>query len=147
MIGRSPIYVLSISRNYGGLIPLPALQITIAKKSKNFSRDSGILIPASGVDFFVQNVGNENCLVVPPVTMITKAIHYLYASRAIGTVIVRFWPSAYFWPVIIRKFRDHVTGYEAFKARWALRHGTNTNSQLGSEAFDGDVLAIKMNFP
>ena len=30
---------------------------------------------SSEVDFFVQNVRNENCLVVPPVTMITKAIH------------------------------------------------------------------------
>jgi len=78
--------------------------------------------------------------------MITKTIHYLYASRAIGTVIVPFWPSAYFWPVIERKFRDHVTGFEAFKGRWALRHGRNTNSLLGSEAFDGDVLAVRMNF-
>ena len=98
------------------------------------------------MDFFVQNLENENYLVVPPVTMITKAIHYLYVSRAIGTVIVPFWPSAYFWPVITRKFRDYVTGYEAFKGKWALRHGRNTNSLLGSEAFDGDVLAIRMNF-
>ena len=85
------------------------------------------------------------CLVVPPVTMITKAIHYLYSSRAIGIVIVTFWPSAYFWPVIKRKFRDYVTGYEALKGKWELRHGRNTNSQLGSEAFDGDVLAIRMS--
>ena len=49
MIGRSPIYVLSMSRNYGGLIPLTALQITITKKSKNFSRDSGILFQWSGI--------------------------------------------------------------------------------------------------
>ena len=28
---------------------------------------------------------------------------------------VPFWPSAYFWPVITRKFRDYGTGYEAFK--------------------------------
>ena len=33
-----------------------------------------------------------------------------------------------------------MTGYEAFKGKWALRHGRNTNSLLGSEAFDGDVL-------
>ena len=98
------------------------------------------------MDFFVQNVGNENCLVVLSVTLITKAIHYLYASRAIGTVIVPFCPSAYYWPVISRKFQDYVTGYEAFKGKWGLRHGRNTNSLLGSEAFDGDVLAIRMNF-
>ena len=79
------------------------MQITITIKSKNFSRDSETLILVGWI-FFVQNVGNENCLAVPPVTMITKAIHYLYASRAIGTVIVPFWPSAYFWPVITRNF-------------------------------------------
>ena len=90
-------------------------------KSKHFSRNSGTLIPVEWT-FFVRNVGNENCLVVPPVTMITKAIHYLYASRAIRTVIVPFWPSAYFWPVITKKFRDDVTGYEAFKGKWSLRH-------------------------
>ena len=81
---------------------------------------------SNGVDFFVQNVGNENCLVVLPVTMITKAIHYLYASRAIATVIVPIWPLAYFWPVITRKFGNYVTGYELFKGKWALRHGWNT---------------------
>ena len=45
-----------------------------------------------------------------------------------------------------KRLRDYVTGYEAFKGKWALRHGRNTNSLLGSEAFDGDVLAIRMNF-
>ena len=78
--------------------------------------------------------------------MITKAIHYLYASRTIGTVIETFWPSAYFWPVITRKFWDYVTGYEVFKRKWALRHSRNTNSLLVSEAFDGDVLAIRISF-
>ena len=69
------------------------MQITATKKvEKFFSRFRNP--NSSGVDVFVQNVGNENCLVVPPVTMITKAMHYL----------------------------------------------------LGSEAFDGDVLAIRMNF-
>ena len=30
---------------------------------------------------------------------------------------LRFWPSAYFCPVITRKFRDYVTSYEAFKGK------------------------------
>ena len=87
MIGRSPNHVLSISRNYR------CFANYCNKKVENFF--SRFWNPnSSGVDVFVQNVGNENCLVVPPVTMITKAMHYL----------------------------------------------------LGSEAFDGDVLAIRMNF-
>ena len=64
----------------------------------------------------------------------------------LGQSLYLFWPSGYFWLVITRKFRDYVTGYEAFKGKWALRYGRNTNSLLGSEAFDGDVLAIRMNF-
>ena len=53
------------------------------KVSKFFSRfwNPG----CSGVDFFVQNVDGENCLVVPPVSLIARAIHYLHFSRAIAT--------------------------------------------------------------
>ena len=89
MIGRSPFYVLSISRNYGGLILLTALQTTITKKVEIFFLRFWNL-NSSGVDFFVQNVGNENCLVVPPVIMITKAIHYLYAVGRLGQSLYLF---------------------------------------------------------
>ena len=34
----------------------------------------------SGVDFFGQNLDGENCLVVPPVSLIARAIHYLHIS-------------------------------------------------------------------
>ena len=34
----------------------------------------------SGVDFFVQNLEGEICLVVPPVSLIARAIHYLHVS-------------------------------------------------------------------
>ena len=33
------------------------------------------------MDFFVQNLVGENCLVVPPVSLISRAIHYLYISN------------------------------------------------------------------
>ena len=58
----------------------------------------------SGVDFFVQNLHGENCLVVPPVSLISRDVHYLYACHALATLVVPFWPSAYFWPIISRKF-------------------------------------------
>jgi hypothetical protein len=53
----------------------------------------------SGVDFFVQNVRGENCLVVPPVSLIPRVIHYLYPCKAIATLVVpRFWPSGSLLP-------------------------------------------------
>lgn len=36
----------------------------------------------SGVDFFVQNLPGETCLVMPPVSLVIRALHYLYACRA-----------------------------------------------------------------
>ena len=39
----------------------------------------------SGVDFFVHNLTGENCLVVPPVNLIHRTIHYLYTSKAVAT--------------------------------------------------------------
>jgi len=100
----------------------------------------------SGVDFFVQNIQGENCLVVPPVDLIGRAIHYLYACRATATLVVPFWPSSYFWPVISRKFFSYIVGYKLFNGRDTLTHGRNTNSLLGSDQFYGNVLAVRMNF-
>ena len=42
----------------------------------------------SEVDFFVQNLEGENCLVVPPVSLIARAIHYLHVSKAIATIVL-----------------------------------------------------------
>ena len=89
---------------------------------------------------------HENCLVGPPVSLITKAIHYLYANQAVATIVVSFWPSSNFWPIIARKYVKYMTGYQQMNGKKALQHGRNTNSILGSHNFYGDVLAIRMNF-
>ena len=39
-----------------------------------------------GVHFFVQSLEGENCLVVPPVNLIARAIHYLHVSKTIATI-------------------------------------------------------------
>ena len=64
------------------------------KIGKCFSRlwDPG----CNGVDFFVQNLVGEDCLVVPPVSFISRALHYLYGSKATATLVVPLWPSSYF---------------------------------------------------
>ena len=62
----------------------------------------------TGVDFFVQNLSAENCLVVPPISLITRALYYLQTQKAQATVIVPFWTSSYFWPVITRHLMHYV---------------------------------------
>ena len=100
----------------------------------------------SGVDFFVQQLAGENCLAVPPVDLIIRTLHYLYACRATATLVVPFWPSAQFWPLIAREYRDCVVESRLFNGRTALVHGMNKNSLLGSQRFFGDVIAIRLNF-
>ena len=60
----------------------------------------------SGVDFFRANLEDENCFGVPPISLIARAIHYLHVSRAIATIVVLFWSSSYFWPIISRNLLD-----------------------------------------
>ena len=85
----------------------------------------------------------ENCLVVPPVSLIARAIHYLHVSRATATLVVPFWPSSYFWPIISRKFFRFVVDYKCFDGT-ALEQGRNTNSLL--DRFTGFILAVRMKF-
>ena len=114
------------------------------KVSKYFSRfwNPG----SSGVDFFVQNIKGENCLVVPPVDLIVRALHYLYVCKATATVIVPFWPSSQFLPILSRKYVSFVVGYQFFSGRHSLVHGRNINSLLGSNRFFGDILAVRLQF-
>ncbi|RMX58902.1 hypothetical protein pdam_00016337, partial [Pocillopora damicornis] len=72
-----------------------------------------------------------------------------YISRFIDTttaIVVPFWPSSYFWPIITRTFASSIEDYRWFNAKDALEHGWNTNSFLGSGGFIGLVLALRMKF-
>ena len=40
------------------------------------------ILYCSGVDFFVQNLSGQNCLLVRPKDLIIRTLHYLYACRA-----------------------------------------------------------------
>ena len=101
----------------------------------------------AGVDYFVQPIRNENCLVVPPVCLISRALQYMFSQEAVGTVIiVPFWPSASFWPFICRVYAHFITSYRLYSGSSVLQHGRNTNSLLGSKTFTGTVLAIRFCF-
>ena len=55
---------------------------------------------SSGVDFFFQSLPGENCLVVSPVGIIPRVLHYLKSQQAVGTLVVPLWPSSHLWPLI-----------------------------------------------
>ena len=78
----------------------------------------------------MQYLEGENCLIVPPVNLIARAIHYLHVSRATATLVLPFWPLSYFWPIISRKYSRFAVDYKCFDAT-ALEQGCNTNSFFG----------------
>lgn len=100
----------------------------------------------SGVDFFVQKLNNENCLVVPPVSIISRVLHYLRNQRAKATVVVPLWPSANYWPLVVSKYQRFIIDYKTFNGKHVLQHGRNENALLGSKRFRGEVIAIRLNF-
>ena len=85
--------------------------------------------------FFVQSLESVNCLVVPPVVLIARVLHYLNVQRAVATLVIPFWPSSSFWPLIACTYAAAVQGYVLEDGYRALMHGRNTNSLFGVEMF------------
>ena len=75
---------------------------------------------ASGIDFFAQELSSENCLVVPPVSLVARVIHYLSLQKAMATLVVPLWPSSSFWPLLTGKYRSLIKGCFTLNASQAL---------------------------
>ena len=55
----------------------------------------------TGVDALIQDWSGENNRVCPSVGLVVNAVRVLTACSGRGTLIIREWPSASFWPLII----------------------------------------------
>ena len=44
----------------------------------------------AGIYFFVQFLSNENCLVVPPVCLVSNTLYYMFEQKAVGSLVVPF---------------------------------------------------------
>ena len=100
-----------------------------------------------GVDAFAQDWSKDNNWLCPPVGLIAKVLAHCRMQQAFGTLIVPFWPSAYFWPLLKpdgERFADFVIAHERFYG-----HYKNWN-QLDTCSFDGapnfDTLALRIRF-
>ena len=100
----------------------------------------------AGVDFFIQPLREENCWVVPPVSIVPRVLHYMKCQKAVGTVVVPFWPSAHFWPLVANKYLKYISDYSTHVGNQSLVHCRNRNSLLGSEHFKGYIVALRMEF-
>ena len=65
---------------------------------------------SEATDAFTLDWANENNWLCPPVNQIVKVIAHLRTCKSVGTLIVPFWPSAPFWPVLVPQPGVFLTG-------------------------------------
>ena len=54
-----------------------------------------------GVDAFSFSWEGENNWLVPPICLISRCIKYIQNNRVNATLVVPYWPSSVFWPLIV----------------------------------------------
>ena len=87
----------------------------------------------SGVEFFFQSLRGENCLVVPPVGIVPRVLHYLKYQQAVGTLVVPLWPSAHFWTLITHNYSSYLVAHIIHISNEVLTRGRNLNLLFGSD--------------
>ena len=85
-------------------------------------------------------------LVVHPVGIIPRVLHYLKSQQAVGTLVVLLWPSSHFWPLIAHKYNRYLVAHNIHIGNEVLTHGRNFNSLLGSDLFTGNIIAFRLKF-
>ena len=100
----------------------------------------------SGVDFFVQNLESQNCLVVPLVSLIARVLHYPSLQKARPTIVIPVWLSSSFRPLLTSQPKPFMKDCYQQNGSEALTLGRNLNSFLGSVNFTGNVVAVSLEF-
>ena len=98
------------------------------------------------ITFFVQSLSDENCLVVPPICLVSNTLHYMFEQRAVGSLVVGGWHSSSFWPLISRIYTNFRVDCRVFSGDDTLEHGRNANALLGSKRFRGSVMTVRLIF-
>ena len=122
-----------------------------SKNAKTRRFNSRMWTPGcEAVNAFAQDWGGEFNWVVPPVSMIPDVIEHARECAATGTLIVPFWQSAPFWPMLLRgsqSFDRFVRDIKIYpKARGLLQLGDFKRSLLGSSRFKSPLVAIQFSF-
>ena len=113
--------------------------------------ETGLLFWTLGCEHanaFSRDWAGENNWLVPPVYLISSTIRHLLTCSAVGTIIVPYWPSAPFWPLIFRSpdvKQSFVKDFKLFEGpKGLLCLGNYKKSLLGSDKFKSPILAVRL---
>ena len=77
--------------------------------------------------------------------LIARVLRYLKVQKPLATLVIPFWPSSSFWPLITCTYAA-VQIYVLEGGCRAHVQDRNTNSLLGSKSFRGQVAGIRFDF-
>ena len=100
-----------------------------------------------GVDAFAFSWVGENNWLVPPVYLVPRCVNYLKLTGASATLVVPYWTSAVYWPLLVDQyanFRKFVTDYKIFDNANGIFIQGSVASIFNSE-FSGSVIAFRIN--
>lgn len=105
---------------------------------------------AEAVDAFTQDWSPENNWLVPPISLIGRVLKHMSDCKALGTLVVPLWKSAYYWPLL----SNDGTHLNSFVSHWLYLpnrpdlfvRGKAKNKLFGAKAFKSRCLALRVDF-
>ena len=101
------------------------------------------------VDAFTRDWSPENNWLVPPIALVSMVLRHMSDRKAMGTLVVPLWKSAYFWPLL----SNDGTHLNSFLCYWLYRPNRTdlfvkgkTKNKLQSKTFvscSGNIIKVK----
>ena len=102
------------------------------------------------IDAFTQDWKGENNWLVPPVKLIIRVIKHLKECNASGTLIVPFWVTGVFWPILCpdgAHLASFVHDYRCIeRGNTIVMRGRSNNSIFGNDKTYYSILALRISF-
>ncbi|VDI20858.1 Hypothetical predicted protein [Mytilus galloprovincialis] len=105
----------------------------------------------SGINAFDQDWKSEINWIVPPPSLVSKCIQKMRQEKSIGTLIVPYWRSAPFWPILnvgiegSQTFASFVGDSRVLSSSVVIR-GRGKNGLFGKTDTNFSMLALKIRF-
>ncbi len=142
----TPIFFAFLNSKWG---PFTKDRFANSQNRKLQRFNSKFFCPGSeAVDAFLQNWECENNLLVPPVEDIPKVVRYITERKVRGTMVIPFWESAVYWPMLCAEnntFRYFVKDYMIFRDMDnVIIPGSCPFSVIGLTCMKGGIIVLKI---
>lgn len=102
----------------------------------------------AGIDAFTLDWSGDNNWLVPPIHLVARVLRHLISGGEAGTLVVPFWPSAPWWPLLMKDCgttQDFVVDYRDIPLHpLTFLPGSADSDLFGSGTPDCRILALRI---